>query len=124
VKDWIRLRGDGRVGSFSDESSSNPACVVLRDLILHGGRDENRHWQLDDLFVGDVVGLLEAGDPSADLPVLLQGREVQTVWVVHAALGIADGDHFEPGLCEQPSRRSADLTVTLHGDRRSLLVDV
>ena len=124
MKDGVGLRGDGRVRSLGDESRSNPACVVLGDLILHGRRDENRHGQLDNLFVGDVVGLLEAGDPAADLPVLFQGREVQTAWVVHAALGIADGHHFEPGLGEQPSRRPADLAITLHCDGRSLLVDM
>src|SRR5258706_8765423 len=124
VEDRVRLRRDRRIGSFRDQPSANSTRIVAGDLVLHGRRHEHGDGQLDDLVVRDVVGLLETGHSATNRPVLFQGREIEPAGVVHTSAGIADGDDLQPGLREEAGRRPSDLAVTLHGDCRSLLVDV
>src|SRR5205814_7520328 len=73
---------------------------------------------------GHRVGLREAADPAADLAVLVERGEVEAFGVVHASLGVADGDHMQASLGQQARRGSTNLPITLHRYGWRLLVDV
>src|SRR4029077_14849560 len=75
VQDGVRLGSDRGVCAFGDQPRANLARVVARDLVLDCGGHEHRNRELEQLGVGDAVGLLEAGDPAPDLPVLLERRK-------------------------------------------------
>src|SRR5437660_1373477 len=116
VQDGIGVGRDRRVGAFGDQAGTDPRSVVRRDDILGGGRHKHCDRQLEELRIGNAVGLLEARDAAADLLVLTQRCEVEAVRVVDTTLGVADGDNLEPGLRQQARSRPADLAIALHGD--------
>ena len=71
MKDGVGLRRDRGVGALCDQARAYPSRVYLGDLILHGGRDEHRDRQLEELGIGHRVGLLEPAHATAHLPVLV-----------------------------------------------------
>ena len=93
MQDRVGLGRDGRVCSFGDQASPNPAGVVPGDLVLHRRRHEHGHRQLEQLRICDRISFLESAHAAAHLAVLVKRGEVQPLRVVDTALRVADGHH-------------------------------
>ena len=117
VQDLVGALRRRAVGALDDDLRLDVAGVLLADLVLVGGRDEDVAVELEQVLVADGLGAREALERLVLLVVGEQGRHVDAALDVDAAVDVGDGEDLRARprstsaprssrRCRSPARRS------------------